>query len=310
MGRARVLVMFIISGIMLLSGLSALSVQALPGALPLRPTLTPILRPTLTPSAPPRPEQPIVKHSAFVTVVQQSTPNIQVQRGGIVTYTIVATNRGKGAATNSIITMPFDPTEVSVVDARLSHGGAWVTQLRENALEFQTGHLESMGGAVTVTVRLATRSTVPDGTRLAERLSFLWHDEVGEGTGQSNYPLLVAGANDRSEPFTMLTVAPPNAVAGSIHVFASGSFAPNEPVSLWYNTPDGAVVSLPAVVADSEGRIHVTLTTTDFHPNTYSLVAYGSWTTLTAVGPFHVDSQIKRINVVQSRHGKQILQLN
>ncbi|NTV65992.1 MAG: hypothetical protein HGA65_21000, partial [Oscillochloris sp.] len=114
---------------------------------------------------------------------------------------------------------------------------------------------------------------------LGPRLLFTWNDETGSSSGQSNElnlqvggpgfsPLLQATTNERT-----LT-------------FSSPSFAPNEPVGLWYNTPDGRAVPLTTAFADSDGNLTATLDTTGLPSGSYSIVAYGHWTEFTALTPF------------------------
>ena len=87
---------------------------------------------------PPRPKP----KPAFVTVVQRPSPNIGARRGQIVSYAIVATNRGHGEAKNTTIELPVDPAGVSVLDAQFSRPDAWVSALLTDSLIIQTGPLE------------------------------------------------------------------------------------------------------------------------------------------------------------------------
>ena len=80
----------------------------------------------------------------------------------------------------------------------------------------------------------------------------------------------------------------PSGLAGSKHVFTSPIFAPNEPVDLWYNKPDGSVVSIGRARADNDGLLTEPLTTVGFKAGRYSIVGYGVWTKFTAVSDFEV----------------------
>lgn len=220
---------------------------------------------------------------AFVTVAQHPSPNIAVQPGDTVTYTIAATNRGQGAASNVIVTMPFDPTTFHVLDAHFSRKEAWVSSIDAGALVFQTGRLDSSGDTVTATVRLIAQPELATGTQLGERLTYRWADGHGGGSGQSNLPVLVAAVRADDQPFYSLTTT----VEESMRMFGSGVFAPNEPVALWYNTPDGRIVSVPQTHADEKGAIRFTFDSTALSAGTYSMVARGAWSEITAVGTFH-----------------------
>ncbi len=219
---------------------------------------------------------------AFVTVVQRPSPNIAVRPGDTVTYTIVATNRGQGAASNATVTLPFDPAKFRVLDANFSRKEAWVSSIEADALVFQIGRLGSSGDAVTATVRLITQPGLMTGTQLGERLTYRWADGRGGGSGQSNMPVLVATDTTTQQQFYNLTIEE----EGSMRMFASGVFAPNEPVALWYNTPNGTVGPVPQTHADENGTIHFTFDTAMLPAGSYSMVARGEWSEITAVGTF------------------------
>jgi streptogramin lyase len=234
-------------------------------------------------AAPPR------VNPAFVTVAQRATPALEVQRGGIVTTRIVATNHGRGMAQDVLITLPLDPARVRVLDAQLSRPGAWVSRLSADELELRTGALGSRGDTITATVRLAVAAEAADGLLFGEPLTFRWRDAAGGGSGTGNaVPLMIAGA-DRDAATLELTATPPSAPAGSSHTFSGTVFLPNEPVALWYNTPDGRAVALARSNADAAGALAVTLATEGFTPGSYTLVAEGIWSGVTAVGAFAVE---------------------
>jgi len=132
------------------------------------------------------------RQAALVTVVQQPSPSAAASPDSTISYSIVATNRGKGQASNTIISVPFDPGKLRVVDARFSRAGAWVSKLLTDTLEIQTGPLGGGGDTITGTLRLAVQPGVAAGALLGERLSFRWSDSTGGGAGRSNLPVLIA----------------------------------------------------------------------------------------------------------------------
>jgi hypothetical protein len=75
---------------------------------------------------------------------------------------------------------------------------------------------------------------------------------------------------------------------------------PNEPVALWYNTPSGDAVAIGRVWADDDGAIVASLNTASLPKGTYSMVAYGVWSKLTAVGEFSL-SATSSVNTAQRR---------
>lgn len=219
---------------------------------------------------------------ALVTVAQLPSPNLAAASGSVVSYEIVATNRGRGPAKGVQITVPFDPAEVAVLDARFSRGGAWVSSLLTDTLRIDTGPLGGGGDVLTATVRLRVLPGVAEGEALGERLTFRWTDRVRGGSGQSNLPALVAGQETADAPTYPLALEQPapRAPLG----LSSPLFIPNEPVAVWYDTPNGRSVAAGVFVADSGGSLRASLSTAELPPGRYQIVAHGQWSNLTAAG--------------------------
>jgi hypothetical protein len=241
----------------------------------------------LGPNTPPTPQPQTAHDAAQISVVLRPSPQRAVGRGGLITYTIVANNHGLGSAKNALIHMPFDPAQLTVVDAQFSRKGAWVRAVLPNAVEIETGPLGSRGDVVTATIRLATLPDIPDDARISEQLDYSWRDAAGGGSGRSNRAVLTIGSTSDQSLYP-LVVAPTAAPAGSRHSFSSSIFAPGEVVTLWFNTPAGQAVAAGTAIANADGEIHQELITTGFTPGYYSMVAYGQATAFTAVGPFQV----------------------
>lgn len=238
----------------------------------------------------PTPEETVedAEEPAFVTVAQYPDPNIAVRPGGIVTYTVVVTNQGAGSAEQVSLSMPYDPAVVQVLDARFSQDDAWVSAVLSDTLVLETGRVSADGGVVTATVRLAVLPQVPLGTQLTGRL-LVEGDGVEDGRDRSNQTTLVVGSSDHSQPFYALSASPARGPSGATYVFSSAIFVPREPVTFWYRTPAGSDVEVGVVAADADGVVTLPLTTTDLAAGTYSMVAYGNWSSLTSVGVFQVE---------------------
>ena len=288
---------------------------SLPGAptattLPATPTATtlPTAIPTATATRVPAGAQPTPTPAlpAFVTVVQRPDPNMTARRSavdfgisrlrqrqavagdGIVDYVIEVVNRGEGRARDTLINMPFDPREQRVLDAKFSRDTAWVSTVMTNSLELHTGALNPNGDTITMTVRLLVRPGAAADASLAERLSFRWSDAEGGGEGRSNRSMLAVGTADNNQALYPLMVNPVRGSVGSTHAFSADLFAPGEPVSLWYHTPDGRDVAVALNRADAEGRVLINFATNDLPAGDYNMVANGHWTKFTAVGRFEV----------------------
>lgn len=107
-----------------------------------------------------------------------------------------------------------------------------------------------------------------------------------------------------------MNVEPVDPKVGGINVFSSAVFAPAEPVSFWFNTPngnsvplrivDGKLVVTPEskherhsgmggkyVLADYQGFVKLPLEQHEtMVPGVYSLVAHGNLSGFEAVSPF------------------------
>ncbi|NNJ12342.1 hypothetical protein EKD04_018610 [Chloroflexales bacterium ZM16-3] len=227
------------------------------------------------------PAAPKASEPAQITVVQHSESADTITSGSSLTLTVVSTNRGHGKAKDAIITLPLDPALLRVEEATFSREGAWVSELTDTALTMQTGPLGSGGDVVTATIHLTLLDTAAVGGALGGPLSFIWRDAAGGGSSSSNSLALSVGG-----PAFAPSLAA-SAADGEI-TFSSAIFAPDEPVGLWYNAPDGSVVALDMILADAEGKIAVSLATGGIAAGDYSMVAYGHWTEFTAMAPFTV----------------------
>jgi hypothetical protein len=244
----------------------------------------------------PEEEEVVSNPPAFITVVSRPTPNITVVRGGIVTYNVVITNRGEGRARNVIINMPFDRTEVTVLDAVFTNSRtAWVSELRNDGLTIRTGPIAGDDTIITATLRVRVNDNVAIGTDLAERISFEWDDDDDDGSGLSNATILTVGETNRNVSFYSFEVSPVSGPVSQVRSFESNIFVPLEPVALWINTPDGRNIPLDDIAddddddsdqftADEDGVLAIDLTLTGFAPGTYTVVSYGVWTEFTSTG--------------------------
>ncbi len=229
-------------------------------------------------------EQP--QGAPFLTIAQKTTPNAASRRNGIVTYDITVTNRGDGGSQGVKVTMPFDLAEVQVLDAVFSQPSAWVTEVTTDTLVFETDDISPHGGVMTATIRLATLSGAVDGAALGERLVMSGHSVV-EPYHRSNLPTLTVSGVDQHHGYLEMTAASGEG-GGDAYTFSSDVFAPREPVTLWYHTPDGRDVEVTRVTTDDDGGVSATFSTDGLTPGVYLMVAYGNWSDITAGGMFEV----------------------
>jgi hypothetical protein len=242
------------------------------------------------PPGTPPPLPSAAEHVADVAVTHRSSPNLQVAPNDIVVDTIKVANHGLGDASEVIVSMPFDPTQVEILDASFSRPTAWVSQLRTDSLEIRTGPLGSESDTITATVRLRIRPKVAPGTALPLQLGYRWlNAEVhGGGDGNSNRLPLTAGQTTIDAPWYPLAITPGSAPPGTSLHLSSASFAPGEPVALWYNGPQGAT-EVGRRSADANGALEVVFDSAGLASGSYSMVAYGLWSEITAVGVFQIE---------------------
>lgn len=223
---------------------------------------------------------------AEITAVLLTSPDTVVRGGDLLTYTVVVTNRGRGLARDTRIALPLDQRLTSVADAQFSRGGAWVSTLRPDLLEFRSGSLVS-GAVLTATLRLRTLPELPDGTRIESRLHLNWSDAAGGGSGSSNARVVILGA--AAPAIGTLRVDPPTGPAAQKRTLSSDAFVPGEPVGLWYHAAGGQVVGLGTRAAGSGGVLSFSFDPQSLAPGSYKVVAQGLWSSIALVGVVHVE---------------------
>lgn len=232
-------------------------------------------------------------------------PSSQADAGGLTAYTITATNDGVDAAGDVTINVPYNPAALRFVGATFSQPTAWVSNTTANTLEINTGAVGGEGGSVKAVVRF--QALTSSGAPAVQRLSFGWTDKLKGGHGISNL-LPSAEMGGLYAPLSVSTGAD-----GTL--FSSGAFASNEGVFFWYNAPNGKVIparvqrgklidtataerkyqdnsdydrgSEYAITGD-QGQVAVELSAAGLAPGTYTLVAHGNSSGLTAVATFQV----------------------
>jgi hypothetical protein len=243
------------------------------------------------------------KHNTDVGVgIQQSATSAD----GTLNYVVTAVNDGTDLAKKTTITVPFDAAALRVVNWSLSKTASQVSAA-PGVIEIQTGPLGGDGDSTQVTLSF---QVLPGhaGAALTERASYRWSADGDTGSGVSNLP--VAG----NAPLDVQIAGGNATISGSV-------FGTNEPVTFWYNAPDGRVVGtrvrdgylldadvvaakkayndrklkhgvyndgVPNVFADAQGNVSIQLSTADLAPGAYTVVAHGNSSGLEAVGAFEV----------------------
>jgi len=220
----------------------------------------------------------------------------------LLAYDVVAMNHSEIYARNVTITVPFDSTILKVMDVKFSGGPAWLQKQDTSGLVFGIERLYR-NHPTTATLTFAKLPNAPEGAGLTERATAKW-TVLGRGdSAQSNLPIAL-------QQHYPLTVKAYSGKEGFTQTFAADFFVPGEPVTFWCNMPGGEIHGMKirtggavldhklstrekkahsfaeAIRADANGAMTIDMPAKDLGPGAYSIVAYGNWSGLTAVGPF------------------------
>ncbi len=226
--------------------------------------------------------------TADVWVVVRPTPNLSATQRSIITFEMVITNIGEGAARDAEVIFPFDPNLVQVLDARFDVPTAWVTAVNRDSLVIRSGRLDARSGRARGIIRFVVRENAQTGGVVTGRVQLRWTDDGDGGRSQGNLFAIPVGAAEQNSPTYTLAVEPAEGSSDTTFRFTSSIFVPREPVGIWYNLPDGRVIGISTLRADDEGGLTVNFTDRDLPRGFYSMVFYGLWSEFTAVAPFAI----------------------
>ena len=254
-----------------------------------------------------------VGHAAAMPAYKTpSTPKVSVAvipkpaatDANMLVYELNAVNHQGTYARNLTITVPFDAAVLKLVDVKFSGEAAWIQQQDANILVYRINSLHKNHPS-TATLRFAKLTNAPADAALTERATYVWSIQGRKHSGSSNMPMT-------PKPYYALNVATFSTPAGTtIQRLAGNVFVPGEPVSFWCNMPDGAVHSLmitegpdavlthslttsekqnhdyvEAIRTDAAGAMSIDFPAKELAAGDYSIVAYGQWSGLSAVGAF------------------------
>ncbi|HWQ13153.1 MAG TPA: hypothetical protein VNL77_10150 [Roseiflexaceae bacterium] len=232
---------------------------------------------------PPPPEK-----GADVTVVAWPAPSIRVARDGVLTYEIRLYNDGEGDARRTVVTLPYNPGQLTPIGSDLDRGaGDWVSEVRADALVVTFGPLDEQERRLGY-VYFRVGRLLADNTVLSMRPAYTWSDARGTHERSGNWaPVLVGGGNDTGA-YVWTIVQPVDGQETELRTFYSNRFVPGETVATWLNTPTG-VAPLPlSEKVDEQGQVWLEYRPSSLLPGTYQLVVYGARSRLTGVATFIV----------------------
>ncbi|NJK80468.1 MAG: hypothetical protein HC893_09860 [Chloroflexaceae bacterium] len=227
--------------------------------------------------------------AADVAVTLLPNPNIGVQPGSIVEYTIRVQNFGRGRADRVLINMPFQPQQVRVLDARFEGQRDWVSALGSDYISIFFEGLDGFNTARTATVRMLVRPDVPVGSVINMWAGYGWDGANGGGEGFSANaaPLVVLNENS-SGPFAWMAVGPEAGIAGTVFTFYTNRLLPNEKAVIMMNTPFGVQEVARDVRVNELGELRYEFVSVGYPPGTYTLSMRGERSGITAAITFTV----------------------
>jgi len=247
---------------------------------------------------------PATKNASGARVSVAVVPKPAGTDANMLVYELNAVNHQGTYARNLTITVPFNAAALKFVDVTFSGEAAWIQQQDANALVYRINGLHK-NHPNTATVRFAKLPNAPADAALTERVTYVWSLEGRKHEGSSNLPMTL-------KPYYSLDVSAFSTPEGTTTQRLAGNvFLPGEPVSFWCNMPDGAVHALmihnepqavlahslttsqkrnhnyvEAIRADASGAMSIDFPAKELTAGEYSIVAYGQWSGLSAVGAF------------------------
>jgi hypothetical protein len=247
---------------------------------------------------------PAIKKTSGAKVSVAIIPKEAGTDANLLVYDLNAVNHKGTYARNLRITVPFDGAVLKLVDVEFSGESAWIQQQDANTLVYQINGLHK-DHPNTATLRFAKLPNAPADAALTERVTYVWSVEGRKHSGSSNLPMTL-------KPYYTLDVSAFSTSEGTTTQRLAGNvFVPGEPVSFWCNMPGGEVHALmipsepvtvlahrltenqkrhhdyvEAIRADANGAMSIDFPADELTAGDYSIVAYGQWSGLSAVGPF------------------------
>jgi hypothetical protein len=260
------------------------------------------IQPALAASA-----QPKRPSKADVFVIMQ--PPVSDSNANTLTNTLTVSNIGTEHASDVDITIPLNAAAGKLQNIQISQGR--ILAQTPSSVEVLLDRIDA-GVQQAVVLTFAWPSGAGGASPISDRAAFSWRNNgIDRYEGQSNLPS-ISPAN-----IYQLAVTP-NAGPSNTFGFSGAVFVPGEPVTFWLNAPGGHVLPLyvngttlttnsSQTLDDSktsfkkvtytlsdnarvgpQGDLSIALDGSTLAAGSYSLVAQGFASKITAVAPFHV----------------------
>jgi hypothetical protein len=227
--------------------------------------------------------------------------------GSAFVYNIEVTNDGNGSASNAWVEMGFDASDVVIDDFTSGSSDIFVQSLATDNINIKFNKL-GPGDTASAQVMAHLVSTASATISLNNRATVTWDDASGKGRSTVSNVLYMSAGQMPSAPTAQIDVVGSAAVdAGTVLMFQGTSFASDERVAFWLNTPagltiaekslgqtdtyvQGTVISLDRPgFTDDNGAIGYTLDTSGLASGTYTLVGQGWGSGLTGTVTFIIN---------------------
>ncbi len=227
--------------------------------------------------------------SADISITLTPDPNVSVTPGSILAYQLRVRNFSSSDAARVLVHMPYDPHQLTVLDAQFTGTEDWVTGVQGDYL---TMSFEDVDGnsTRTATIRMLVAEQLPAGSVIYMWAGYGWDDDNGGGEGYSaNAAPVVVAEQPVNSGAAWLSVDPQVGPPGTIYSFFSDRFAPGERFSTTLNTPQGTQPLDLQGHADDLGRAWIVFDSTGLVPGSYELVVRSERTEQIAVASFFVE---------------------
>jgi arylsulfatase len=238
----------------------------------------------------------VTTEEGYLSVVLVPQPNTASLTDGVDTYRMEVRGYGDLDLREVVINIPFTPG-YRVANVRLDQRDAWVSRIGDASIDVRLARVDGANDGVIGT--LTFRSPGATGTNaLIARATVNWPNKLRRIPGFSNLPL----NSSRTPLTTRVTLAD----GDQAYNFNAATFAPNEPVSLWFTSAAGVStalvaegsVAIPAqagtadasrsMMADRYGSLSAQINTSTLAPGTYTVAARGGWSGVVTSAPFTV----------------------
>lgn len=238
--------------------------------------------------------------SVSVAILQKSADQTTL------VYDVIAANHTDTYARNATITVPFDSAALQLVGVKFSGGPVWIQKQDAGTLVYSIERLHQ-DHPTTATLSFTKLPNAPKDAGLNQRALVGWTVNGVKGSSQSNMPMAL-------QPYYPLAMTEVTTPEGLSKRFDAKMFVPGEPIVFWCNMPNGEIHGLKirrtddfymlqhevsakearahafsnSIGADANGALSIDFPFHSLGAGSYSIVAQGQWSGLTAVAPFEL----------------------